>query len=221
MDSTIGCMRFHISGMLLYQIECDSSAAKVFGERLGKYVSVRKAVGVNSTSIHGIRKILDKPGLSFPKVAILCGGPDWPTSVLTGILKLSLLKCIVGSLPVVLVTPTVMAGALQLKRARRDIRFPGKSILGLAAGTQMAGLFAATYFVEDVRAKFYDELAADPDEEVLALEKEEAIKMRERMELRGGLFFPFGCELCSFLARCLQLLYVPVRLLWIQVLRNV
>ena len=158
---------------------------KVFGERLGKYVSVRKLVGVNSTSIRAIRKILDKPGLSIAKVAILCGGPDWPTSVLTGILRLSVARCIFGSLPVIfLVTPTVLAGALQLKKDDNSLYASLNSIfLGLAAGAQSIGLFAATYYVEDVRAQYYDELCAEKaDEEVLELEKREKKKMERYME---------------------------------------
>ena len=58
------------------------------GERMADNVNVKCLVGVNSISIKAIGYILSKPGLSVPKVAILCGGPDWPTSVLTGILKL-------------------------------------------------------------------------------------------------------------------------------------
>jgi hypothetical protein len=45
---------------------------------------------VNSVTIRAVKKILSKPGMSLEKVYILVGGPDWPTSVLTGILKLKL-----------------------------------------------------------------------------------------------------------------------------------
>lgn len=63
-------------------------------------------------SIKAIRLILTKPGLGIDKIAILCGGPDWPTSVLTGILKLSVFKMLFGTIPVVfLVFPCVMSGA--------------------------------------------------------------------------------------------------------------
>ena len=39
-------------------------------------------------------------GMTIPsQVSILCGGPDWPTSVLAGILRLSLVECEIGTLP--------------------------------------------------------------------------------------------------------------------------
>ena len=45
-------------------------------------------------------------------VTILVGGPDWPTSVLCGILGLDLLPILLGTLPVfLLILPTVMGGA--------------------------------------------------------------------------------------------------------------
>ena len=86
---------------------------KLFGECMGsKSVKVRAAVGVNSTTIKAIRMILLKPGIHIAKVAILCGGPDWPTSVLTGILRLRLSQMLLGSLPVLfLISPCVLAGA--------------------------------------------------------------------------------------------------------------
>ena len=66
---------------------------KGIGERMSGSVAVRKFVGVNSLSIRAIEKILSAPGLAFMdirKISILCGGPDWPTSVLCGVLHLDL-----------------------------------------------------------------------------------------------------------------------------------
>ena len=54
---------------------------KGIGERLGQRVAVRAAVGINSPTVKAIRFILTQPGMSVGKVMILCGGPDWPTSV--------------------------------------------------------------------------------------------------------------------------------------------
>ena len=54
----------------------------------------------SGTPIRAIRLILSKPGMSLKKISILCGGPDWPTSVLTGILKLRVLSMLWGSVPV-------------------------------------------------------------------------------------------------------------------------
>ena len=60
---------------------------KIFGELMGQSVKVRATVGVNSNLIKAIKFELMKPGVSVAKVCIMCGGPDWPTSVLCGILR--------------------------------------------------------------------------------------------------------------------------------------
>mmetsp|Transcript_3321 Transcript_3321/g.12041 ORF Transcript_3321/g.12041 Transcript_3321/m.12041 type:complete len:839 (-) Transcript_3321:751-3267(-) len=154
---------------------------KGFGEQLGKKVAIRKAVGVNSITIKAIKHILTKPGLSIGKVAILVGGPDWPTSVLTGILHLSLPAMLFGSIPVLfLITPTVLAGSLMLRQADGGIYTSlGSMFLALCALVQSLGLFAAMYFIEDVSAKHRDELEAEPkDEEVLEEERKDIERKR-------------------------------------------
>jgi hypothetical protein len=61
-----------------------------------------------------IKVILSAPGLTLQKVSILCGGPDWPTSVLTGILRLQLSQMLIGSIPIFfLIAPCVLAGGFQ------------------------------------------------------------------------------------------------------------
>ena len=90
---------------------------KLFGENLGGYVGVRYAVGINSIQMRAIRYCLMQPGLSIPKISILCGGPDWPTSVLCGILGVPLKEAMIGTSPVLVLylAYTVMAGAFTLK----------------------------------------------------------------------------------------------------------
>jgi len=59
-----------------------------------------------------MKLVLSKPGFSAVKVAILVGGPDWPTSVLCGILDLPLLPMLIGTLPVlIIIVPTVLSGS--------------------------------------------------------------------------------------------------------------
>jgi hypothetical protein len=115
------------------------------GKNLGKKVSVRMAVGVNSTSIRAIGRILGAPRLSMRKVLILCGGPDWPTSVLTGILGLDVKKMLLGTLPVYfLVLPTCAAGAMELKKGESALyRSLAGVILALSAAAQAVALMAA------------------------------------------------------------------------------
>lgn len=89
---------------------------KGIGEQLGKRVWVRSLVNVNSVTMRAIRRILLTPGLSVAKVCILVGGPDWPVSVTTGILRCNVFQMLFGTLPVLfLIAPTVMAGAFMLK----------------------------------------------------------------------------------------------------------
>ena len=90
---------------------------KWFGEGLGGYVGVRYTVGINSVQMRAIRYCLMQPGFSPAKVAILCGGPDWPTSVLCGILRVPLYESVLGTSPVLVLylAYTVLAGAFMLK----------------------------------------------------------------------------------------------------------
>ena len=84
---------------------------KMIGELLSKNVGVRQMVGINSTLIRAMKLVLQDKGMSFAKVAILCGGPDWPTSVLCGIMGLDLLPVLLGTLPIItLILPTVLTG---------------------------------------------------------------------------------------------------------------
>ena len=62
-----------------------------------------------------------EPGLSIPKVTILSSGPDWPTSVLCGILKLSIIPILIGTIPVLtLIVPTTLAGGFMYLAAKPD-----------------------------------------------------------------------------------------------------
>lgn len=163
---------------------------KVIGGGMSGSLFIRKTVGVNSITIKAIKMILTKPGMGIDKVAILCGGPDWPTSVLTGILKLSVFKMLFGSIPVVfLVFPCVMSGAfvnnpcdcdqppclptdiipnpscqtLKDTKAMTSL-FTGMASVSLlfASGVQSLALFSAMYFIESTASKNRATLT-DPD----------------------------------------------------------
>lgn len=148
---------------------------KLIGERYGsKRVYIRKLIGVNSIETRAIRDILMQPGLNVAKVSILCGGPDWPTSVTTGILRLPLSSMIIGSLPVFfLITPCVLAGAFLL-RANEGGIWESVSTLTLAFAfvVQSGAMLAAIHFIAKTVVDKEDELRnLPPDEEVLELER--------------------------------------------------
>mmetsp|Transcript_36002 Transcript_36002/g.99238 ORF Transcript_36002/g.99238 Transcript_36002/m.99238 type:complete len:825 (+) Transcript_36002:69-2543(+) len=89
-----------------------SSAQYALGYVAGKSTKVQQLIGIDKVPTRAIERILQRPGLDVGKVAVLVGGPDWPTSVTCGILKLQLGEMIWGTLPVIFtITPCVMAGA--------------------------------------------------------------------------------------------------------------
>ena len=146
----------------------------VIGMTLGKKLVVRKFVGINSAEMRAIRMLVSVPGFNWKKCCILLGGPDWPTSVLTGILRLSVPQCLLGSSPfIILNTPTVIGGALQLRRAEGDMWSTLANVgFAMSAATQGTATSLCMYYVFDCSDKNREELEAMPDdEEVKAAEE--------------------------------------------------
>jgi len=143
-----------------------------FGVPLGNRVSVRLAVGVNSDLVRAMKLVLSKP-FSIAKVTILVGGPDWPTSVLCGILRLNLFSCLLGTLPVAfLILPTILAGSF-FYLADRDAQYATFATIfaASAALVQSGSMLVAAYYLDKAAIEFKDELAAMPyDQEVLEAE---------------------------------------------------
>jgi len=155
---------------------------KIIGQRMGGLTSVRALIGVNSTTTRAIRKLLATPGWGVGKVCILVGGPDWPTSVCCGILRLNAASMLLGTTPVLVVIAAVtVAGASQLRRSEGGVWASVSSMtLGIASAVMFVTLVASAYFIEDTAEKYRDELEKLPrDEEVDALErrKEEAARI--------------------------------------------
>jgi len=158
---------------------------KMIGENLGKYASIRHMCGINSLQMRAIRYCLEQKGFSVAKIAILCGGPDWPTSVLCGILKLDLLQIMIGTSPVLVLYLgyTTVAGALQLKIGSCDDSTSTNSdssswgllnsmFLALAFVSMLITSLSAVYFMEQTVMTKREELDKMPlDEEVEELDK--------------------------------------------------
>ncbi len=144
---------------------------KLIGGLLQNSVAVRQFVGVNSNVIRAMKLVLREPGLGIPKVAILIGGPDWPTSVLCGIMGLRLLPVLVGTLPIVfLILPTLLTGSfLYMADVRDEVtgehEFPWAGTLAAVFGA----LTAIVQFGSMVVAAFYLERVIDEKEEELDL----------------------------------------------------
>eukprot|EP00622_Pseudochattonella_farcimen_P004599 FR740007.1.p1 GENE.FR740007.1~~FR740007.1.p1 ORF type:complete len:337 (+),score=38.86 FR740007.1:50-1012(+) len=148
------------------------------GKNLKRSVRIRQMVGVNSHMTRSMKIVLRRPGLDIAKVAILVGGPDWPTSVLCGIMDLDLLPVLFGTLPVsFLIFPTILAGTFlylgQLKDDETD-EYPfswcqtaAVVFVMLAAIVQTGSMFIAAYYLEKAVNESGDELDAMPyDKEV-------------------------------------------------------
>lgn len=166
---------------------------KMIGGLLKGSIGVRKLVGINSNLIRAMKFLLIQPGLNVAKVSILCGGPDWPTSVLCGILDLPLLPILLGTLPVMLlIVPTVLAGSFTYMKGMNDeVDNDGSITLvptygwagtaaaisaALAAGVLFSNMVLAAYYVEDTLTNNAEDVQALPiDEEVKVLEDNETV----------------------------------------------
>lgn len=102
-----------ISIIVCYLMKLASSIVLyLVGFALGRSTSIQQLVGVNTVFTRGVEKTLKERRLGLGKVCILVGSPDWPISVLCGILRIGLVKMLWGTYPVfVLICPCVLSGA--------------------------------------------------------------------------------------------------------------
>uniref|UniRef100_A0A7S4UP67 RanBP2-type domain-containing protein n=1 Tax=Alexandrium monilatum TaxID=311494 RepID=A0A7S4UP67_9DINO len=95
---------------------------KCIGGMLGRSLWVRSTAGVHKVAIRCIEAELRVKGWTAGKIAILCGGPDWPTSVIAGVLGLSLWECELGTVPIIgFVLPCAMSGSLYIKKGEGQL----------------------------------------------------------------------------------------------------
>lgn len=149
---------------------------KIIGEQLGQQISVRRTVGVNSDTIKAVREILRRPGFSVGKVSILCGGPDWPTAVLCGILRLSLCQMLLGLTPMVFFTvPAAFAGAFLLRQKSADtaddLSVPLANLFAMIATLQSLALGVLAFY--HIQRTKETSVLCDNDAEVEELEARE------------------------------------------------
>jgi len=96
---------------LIMKLTACALQQKVIGESMSHWVSVRQAVNINSDFMRTFKLVLSDEGVSAEKVALLIGGPDWPTSVNCGLMRLPLIPILLGTLPIIFViVPTVTTG---------------------------------------------------------------------------------------------------------------
>lgn len=180
----VGSIAYSVAIGLVLKLFSSALQQKMIGENLSRYVTVRQFVSVNSTVMKAMRLVLSQEGLSIPKVAILIGGPDWPTSVLCGIMRLSLPQIILGTTPVVfLILPTCVTGALlymaSLKDESGNPEFSWAGTVStitasLTALVQFGSMIVAAYYLEQTADKRVDEVAAIADDQEVKKADDEA-----------------------------------------------
>jgi hypothetical protein len=184
---------------------------KLIGGLLGGSIGVKQAVAINSDTIRAMRLVLSDPGITFNKVAILVGGPDWPVSVLCGILGLDLLPILLGTIPVIfIIAPTVLTGSFtyigHIETDDGREMYPWAGTMGtvstsFAAGVMFFNTFAAAGAVASTvkdRKKEID--ALDYDEDVKKADEESAkvAVFRKRVVVWSNV--PIFFKLCLILS---------------------
>lgn len=166
---------YSVAVIYLLKLTANTSQQVIIGKWMGsRSTKVRSWCGVNSVELRAIRVILQSRGMSFAKVAVLCGGPDWPVSVLTGILRQSVSSMVWGSLPVIfVVAPNVFAGASLLLANGGGGTWAAAAPVLLIVAMLVQGVFflAAIHYIAKTVVEKRNEIDAVPlDEEVYALD---------------------------------------------------
>jgi hypothetical protein len=137
---------------------------KLIGEAFKKNVKVRSMVGVNSRTMKAANFILKSKGINMGKVMLLCFGPDWPTSVLAGLLGANCWQCVLALTPMLLcTTPATLMGAFMTKTGTMyDTLFQVATLLTLM--TQVGGMALMAQSLQKVYTTNAAEIEAIPDD---------------------------------------------------------
>jgi len=179
---------------------------KMIGEPFSNNIAVKKLVAIHTPEMKAIRYILSQNGLHSDKVLVLCCGPDWPTSVLTGVLKLPVFEMLLGTLPVAfLIMPFTLSGSFIVhastlpEHTLEKRRFEGMSsaLLFLSMLTQMGGMMLIFHCTHGVTERFKDEIAGgkwmrdDQEAEVLKDIEDGEERLRRRQEATRWEVLPY------------------------------
>jgi len=145
----------------------------------------------------------------MPKVAVLVGGPDWPTAVLCSMLKVPVISMLIGISPVlVLIVPVVMSSSFMLLSAEASTeeaasRFRTMSTVLLMVGgvVQMGSLVVAGWFLEAVMHEHKDELeeVREKDKPVIEAVAKAEMEMKRYKEQTAWEVTPLRHRLNLFL----------------------
>jgi hypothetical protein len=167
---------------------------KLIGERLASSVAIRAACAPNSKFMKALRVLLERPGLTLPKACMLCGGPDWPTSVLCGLLRVNCCQMVIGLTPMFLMTiPTTLAGAFATKSEPKVLPNLIPFMLAIVVLVQAVLGVGCIVFANRAMTAYAAEIAAIPDDEEVAAADERskrAAKVRDGLTEFGALPAP-------------------------------
>merc|ERR1712137_1476609 len=108
---------------------------------------------------------LKERGMKLGKVCILVAGPDFPTSMLCGILQLNIPQMLLGTSPVILVSivPQTLVGALLAKDGGTQgiWALVSTAATGVAAAFQAAATLIFTWAIMKTVEQHGNELAKD------------------------------------------------------------
>jgi len=193
---------------------------KCIGETLGGRVSIRAACSPNSSFMKALRILLEQPGVTLPKACMLCGGPDWPTSVLCGILRLNCCQMVIGLLPMWTMTiPSTLVGAFITRKEPAILPNLVTFMAAVVVFVQGCCALGCVVFARGAQTRFAKEIAEIPDdEEVLEFDAKAAkVKdVRDRVinwsEMPNWARYTLGTGTTVLIGTCYVLVLQPSRL---------
>lgn len=135
----------------------------MIGYYAGKSLKVQQLIGVDQVPTRAIERVLKTRGFNLGKIALLVGGPDWPTSVTCGIIGVNIPQMLVGTLPVMSLTvPCILAGACMgrvIPGEESSWNLAATASTSTAAMVNMIAMVYAIFTVSKTIQKYGDELA--------------------------------------------------------------
>eukprot|EP00747_Dinoflagellata_sp_TGD_P080847 gnl/TRDRNA2_/TRDRNA2_161060_c0_seq8.p1 gnl/TRDRNA2_/TRDRNA2_161060_c0~~gnl/TRDRNA2_/TRDRNA2_161060_c0_seq8.p1 ORF type:complete len:784 (+),score=88.89 gnl/TRDRNA2_/TRDRNA2_161060_c0_seq8:64-2415(+) len=157
-------------------------AQKCIGEAFAKHERIRQAVGIHTVYMRAIEIIFKEPNVTVAKVAMLVGGPDWPITVLCGMLRIPAFQIVLAMSPVLVQStgPLVCSGALMLRHGEGDGNAVELALL-LCAILQLVAAVVALYYVQDVMERDYEELTTVRPQDAELIELDRKVEARDRV----------------------------------------
>uniref|UniRef100_A0A7S1UH17 Uncharacterized protein n=1 Tax=Phaeomonas parva TaxID=124430 RepID=A0A7S1UH17_9STRA len=157
----------------------------VIGGNMSSFVQVRQICMVNTGMMKCFKMILMEPSLTLSKVGILVGGPDWPTSVVCGILKIPVFQTMVGTTPAIfLIAPCVMAGAFYFYSVEKGGMYGTFAVIMMMVSfcVQSGSLLIAAYYVEKMLRENREVIDAQPDDQEVVEADERDLRASVQLE---------------------------------------